>query len=63
MTRLNRCVEGIRRLRQRDAIDGIAGLVGSLCWLGWMIALGVFLLRAAPEPSPQPVTQLEPTLA
>lgn len=23
-----------------------AGLIGSLSWLGWMIALGVFLMRA-----------------
>ena len=30
----------------------LAGLIGSLCWLAWMIALGAFLLRAAPEPHP-----------
>lgn len=28
---------------------GAAGLVGSLLWLGWLIALGILLLRAAKE--------------
>jgi hypothetical protein len=41
----------------------LAGLVGSLCWLTWMIMLGVFLLRAAPEPRRQPIDQLATTPA
>jgi hypothetical protein len=40
---------------------GLAGLIGSLSWLAWMIALGVFLLRAAPEP--RPINQLAATPA
>lgn len=35
----------------------LAGLLGSLCWLAWMIVLGIFLLRAAPELAPRPTTQ------
>jgi hypothetical protein len=42
---------------------GLAGLIGSLSWLAWMIALGVFLLRAAPEPHPLPINQLAATPA
>ena len=42
---------------------GLAGLLGSLCWLAWMIALGVFLLRAAPESRPRSVNQLAGTAA
>jgi hypothetical protein len=42
---------------------GLAGLLGSLCWLAWMIVLGVFLLRAAPQPLPQPINQLAPNSA
>jgi Domain of unknown function (DUF4386) len=42
---------------------GLAGLLGSLCWLAWMIALGIFLLRAAPQPRPQTSNQLAATPA
>jgi hypothetical protein len=31
--------------------------------LAWMIALGIFLLRAAPEPRPQPSNRLAATPA